>query len=54
MKKAVTPALVEKVIDVVWKEFDEDGNGVLDLQEARKFVDCILKQMYGSSPKNQM
>ena len=52
LKKAVTPALVEKVIDVVWKEFDADGNGVLDEQEARKFVDCILKQMYGETPKN--
>lgn len=52
LKKAVTPALVEKVIDMVWKDFDDDGNGVLDIKEAKRFVDVILKQMYGHGSKN--
>lgn len=39
LTKATTPDLVEKVIDLVWKDFDADGNGVLDIKEAKRFVD---------------
>jgi hypothetical protein len=31
LTKAVTPALLKQVIDLVWKDFDADENGVLDI-----------------------
>ena len=52
LTKAVTPALLKQVIDLVWKDFDADENGVLDIQEARKFVDYILSSMYGQTKTN--
>jgi Ca2+-binding EF-hand superfamily protein len=52
LTKAITPALVEKVIDLVWRDFDTDGNGVLDIKEAKKFVDLILRQIYGEGKYN--
>ncbi len=52
LANAVTPALLKQVIDLVWKDFDTDGNGVLDIGEAKKFVDLILSGMYGSTNTN--
>jgi hypothetical protein len=43
LTKAITPDLVEKVVDLVWKEYDTDHNGVLDIKEAKNFVDLILR-----------
>jgi len=52
LKNAQTPALVKKTIEKVWREFDKDGNGVLDAKEAKKFVDVILKTMFGQGKYN--
>ena len=34
-----------QVIDNIWDKYDEDGNGSLDLDETRVFVQDILKDL---------
>lgn len=45
IRSAYTPGMVRKVIDSVWNKFDTDGNGVLDIKEAKKFVDTVLRNL---------
>ena len=52
MKKAATPSLIKKAIDAVWNDFDDNQNGILDVKEARAFVDLILRNMYGAGNYN--
>ena len=33
------------VIDNIWEKYDEDGNGTLDIDEARVSVQDILKDL---------
>jgi Ca2+-binding EF-hand superfamily protein len=33
------------VIDSIWEKYDDDGNGSLDIDEARHFVKDILKDL---------
>jgi Ca2+-binding EF-hand superfamily protein len=42
IKNAITPALIKQAIDSVWSVYDADGNGVLDMEEARTFVEHVL------------
>lgn len=51
IKNAVTPALIKQAIDSVWSVYDVDGNGVLDMEEARKFVEHVLSKVYGDKRK---
>lgn len=39
--------MVQKAIEKVWYQFDENGNGVLDLKEARNFVKQVIKTLVG-------
>ena len=34
-----------QVIDNIWDKYDDDGNGSLDIDEARNFVQDILKDL---------
>ena len=36
---------IRKTVEQVWAEFDTDGNGVLDHDEAKNFFDKILISM---------
>ena len=42
IRSAHTTAKVKKTIDAVWKKFDTDGNGVLDMREAKLFIRSVL------------
>ena len=37
--------ILEKVIDDIWKTYDEDGSGYLDKQETKEFVQNTLIDM---------
>ena len=37
--------LLSQVIDNIWEKYDADGNGSLDMDEARIFVQDILKDL---------
>jgi hypothetical protein len=34
-------------IDIVFDEFDKDRNGLLDVKEAKNFVNSVLLTLYG-------
>ena len=40
VEKAVT-----EVVDMMWKEYDKDGNGYLDKEETRRFIVDTLKSL---------
>ncbi len=35
---------IDKCIDDIWDHYDKDGNGFLDLHEARKFLRDIIRE----------
>ena len=37
--------MLSQVIDNIWEKYDTDGNGSLDIDEARHFVKDILKDL---------
>ena len=37
--------IVNKQVDEIWDKFDDDGNGILDVDEARKFFVYYLNEM---------
>lgn len=41
--------IINTVIEDIWDEFDDDGNGTLDLDETKEFVKCTLQEM-GEKP----
>ena len=51
IKNAITPALIKQAIDSVWSVYDADGNGVLDMEEARNFVEHVLSKVYGEKKR---
>jgi len=44
-----TPKSIRKIVDSIWLQFDEDNNGVLDIEEARKFFNAVLTKFKGNS-----
>ena len=41
--------IINKVIEELWDEFDDDGNGTLDYDETKEFVKTTLVEM-GEKP----
>lgn len=41
--------IINKVIEELWDEFDDDGNGTLDIDETKAFVKTTLVEM-GEKP----
>ena len=41
--------IINAVIENIWDEFDDDGNGTLDLEETKEFVKTTLIEM-GEKP----
>jgi hypothetical protein len=41
--------IINTVIEDIWDEFDDDGNGTLDLEETKAFVKTTLIEM-GEKP----
>ncbi len=41
--------IINKVIEELWDEFEDDGNGTLDLDENKAFVNTNLVEM-GEKP----
>jgi Ca2+-binding EF-hand superfamily protein len=37
-------AAVEQVVEDIWDNYDKDGNGFLDLREARKFLRDVIRE----------
>ena len=37
--------IVNKQVEEIWGKFDDDGNGILDVEEARKFFKHYLDEM---------
>ena len=42
-------AVIDKCVDDIWGQYDKDGNGSLDKEETRLFVQETLKEMDDSS-----
>jgi len=36
---------VTEVVDMLWKEYDKDGNGYMDKEETRRFIVDTLKSL---------
>ena len=41
--------IINTVIEEIWDEFDDDGNGTLDVNETHLFVKTTLQEM-GEKP----
>jgi len=48
-KKISAAESIRKTVEAVWADFDADGNGVLDHDEARQFFNTILTTMEGKT-----
>ena len=42
-------SVITKCVDDIWNQYDKDGNGHLDKEETRKFVQNTLVEMSGGS-----
>ena len=42
-------AVIDKCVDDIWGQYDKDGNGCLDKEETKLFVQETLKEMDDSS-----
>ena len=38
-------AVISKCVDEIWSKYDDDGNGYLDKEETKKFVQDTLSDM---------
>ena len=36
-------AIAKQIVDITWKEYDKDGNDVLDMNEVRNYVHANVK-----------
>ena len=37
-------SVINKVVDQIWDKFDKDNSGALDKDEAKVFINFLLKQ----------
>ena len=44
-KDAESMAIAERIVDITWAQHDQDGNGVLDMNEVRAYVHANVAQM---------
>ena len=42
-------AVIDKCVEDIWSQFDKDGNGCLDKEETKKFVEATMKEIGDAS-----